>query len=99
MQYTPAPGKVGLGGNWKSNSGKERVALDQLGIGTVIIRTSDAEITLHNVLHVPDADEHFFPPQTRLLVACYDTARGLQLCFPFFIYLVSFPHVACRPRA
>ena len=37
VQYTLAPGKVGLGGNRKSNSRKERVVLDQLGIGTVII--------------------------------------------------------------
>ena len=67
MQYTPAPGKVGLRGNWKSNSRKERVVLDQLGIRTVIIRTSDAKITLHNVLHVPDADECFFSINVLLL--------------------------------
>ena len=31
---------------------------------------------------------------------CYDTARGLQLCFPFFFHVSPFPpHVACRPRA
>ena len=31
-------------------------------------------------------------------VLCYDTARGLQLCFPFFFHVSpSFPHVACRP--
>ena len=67
MQYTLAPGKVGLGGNRKSNSGKECVVLDQLGIGTVIIRTSDAEITLHNVLHVPDANQRFFSINVLLL--------------------------------
>ena len=67
VQYTLAPGKVGLGGNWKSNSRKECIALDQLRIGTVIIWTSDAEITLHNVLHVPDADEHFFSINVLLL--------------------------------
>jgi hypothetical protein len=36
------------------------MALDQLGIRTIIIRTSNTEIMLHNVLHVPDADERFF---------------------------------------
>jgi hypothetical protein len=60
VQYTLAPGKVGLGGNQKSDSRKECVVLDQLGIRTVIIQTSDVEITLHNVLHVPDANERFF---------------------------------------
>ena len=31
---------------------------------------------------------------------CYDTARGLQICFLFSLHVSPFPpHVACRPRA
>ena len=31
---------------------------------------------------------------------CYDTARGLQLCFSFYFHVSPLPpHVACHPRA
>ena len=36
----------------------------------------------------------------RVVVTCYNTACGLQLCFLFFFHVSPFPpHVACRPRA
>jgi hypothetical protein len=42
---------------------------------------------------------HPFGGLNIVLCGCYDTARGLQLCFFFFHVLPLLPHVACCPRA
>jgi Integrase core domain/gag-polypeptide of LTR copia-type/GAG-pre-integrase domain len=55
VTWTPAKGTVSLGGH---------AEIAQIGIGTVIVKTiggdRTSQLTLHNVMHVPDAQARYF---------------------------------------
>jgi hypothetical protein len=67
IKWTPAQGTVSLGGH---------VEIYQMGIGTVSIRPSGEDHTIHlqNVMHIPDASACYFSVSTLM-------QRGGQIAF------------------